>query len=71
MRLEDYPTEPRYSATVLKSEEITEQGSKVEVRELVLEVDKHEFDFDIGLIMDPDGGRSDRDGRFGLPERLD
>ncbi|MDH3440708.1 MAG: FAD-binding oxidoreductase [Gammaproteobacteria bacterium] len=48
MRLEDYPTEPRYSATVLKSEEITDEGSKVEVRELVLEVDKHEFDFDIG-----------------------
>ena len=40
MRLEDYPTEPRYSATVLRSEEITEEGTDVEVRELVLEVDK-------------------------------
>ena len=48
MRLEDYPTEPRYPATVLKSEEITEEGSGVEVRELVLEVDGHEFDFEIG-----------------------
>jgi len=48
MRLEDYPTEPRYSATVVKSEEITEEGSAVEVRELVLEVDGHEFDFEIG-----------------------
>ena len=48
MRLEDYPTEPRYSATVLRSEEITEEGTDVEVRELVLEVDKSDFDFGIG-----------------------
>ena len=48
MRLEDYPTEPRYSATVLKSEPITEDGADVEVRELVLEVDRPEFHFDIG-----------------------
>ena len=48
MRLEDYPTEPRYSATVLRSEEITEEGSDVEVRELVLAVDKSAFDFEIG-----------------------
>jgi len=48
MRLEDYPTEPRYSAAVLSTEEITEEGSDVEVRELVLEVEDHEFDFDVG-----------------------
>ena len=48
MRLEDYPTEPRYTATVRSSEEITEEGSEVEVRELVLEVDKDTFDFEIG-----------------------
>jgi ferredoxin--NADP+ reductase len=48
MRLEDYPTEPRYEATVLRSEEITEEGTDVEVRELVLEVDKRDFDFEIG-----------------------
>jgi ferredoxin--NADP+ reductase len=48
MRLEDYPTEPRYMATVRQSEEITEEGSDVEVRELVLEVDKDSFDFEIG-----------------------
>jgi ferredoxin--NADP+ reductase len=48
MQLDDYPTEPRYTATVLKSEEITEAGAEVEVRELVLEVDKHDFDFEIG-----------------------
>ena len=48
MRLEDYPTEPRFTATVLKSEEITDEGADVEVRELVLEVEKQEFDFEIG-----------------------
>jgi ferredoxin--NADP+ reductase len=48
MRLEDYPTEPRYNATVMSTEEITEEGADVEVRELVLEVDKERFDFEIG-----------------------
>jgi ferredoxin--NADP+ reductase len=48
MRLQDYPTEPSYSATVLSSEAITEEGSDVEVRELVMEVDQHDFDFEIG-----------------------
>ena len=48
MRLEDYPKEPRFSATVLKSEPINEEGADVEVRELVLEVDRPEFHFDIG-----------------------
>ena len=48
MRLEDYPTEPRYTARVLRTEDITEDGSDTEVRELVLEVDKHKFDFEVG-----------------------
>jgi len=48
MRLEDYPKEPRFSATVLKSEPINEESADVEVRELVLEVDRPEFHFDIG-----------------------
>jgi ferredoxin--NADP+ reductase len=48
MRLEDYPTEPRYTATVLSSEPITEQGSEVEVRELVMEVKEHDFNFQLG-----------------------
>jgi ferredoxin--NADP+ reductase len=48
MRLEDYPTEPRFTATVLRSEEITDEGADAEVRELVLEVDRHAFDFEIG-----------------------
>jgi len=48
MRLEDYPMEPRFTATVLSTEEITEEGSEAEVREIVLEVDEHKFDFDVG-----------------------
>ena len=48
MRLEDYPKEPRYSATVLSTERITGEGADAEVRELVLEVDRTEFNFDIG-----------------------
>ena len=48
MRLEDYPTEPRFAATVRRSEPITEDNADVEVRELVLEVTDHAFDFEIG-----------------------
>jgi ferredoxin--NADP+ reductase len=48
MRLEDYPTEPQFVATVLSSEAITEEGAEAEVRELILEIEKHEFDFEIG-----------------------
>lgn len=48
MRLEDYPTEPRFTARVLSTERITEEGSDAEVRELVLEVEQHQFNFEIG-----------------------
>jgi len=48
MRIEDYPTEPHFNATILSTERITEELSDVEVRELVLEVDDHEFNFEIG-----------------------
>ena len=48
MRLDDYPKEPRFSATVLKYEPINDEGADVEIRELVLEVDRPEFQFDIG-----------------------
>ena len=48
MRLENYPTEPRFTATVLSTEKITDEGSDAEVRELVLEVHEHKFDFKIG-----------------------
>jgi len=48
MRLEDYPTEPRFTATVLSTERITDETADVEVRELLLEVDVHQFNFEIG-----------------------
>ena len=48
MHLEDYPTEPRFNATVLRTERITEDGADAEVRELVLEVHEHDFNFKIG-----------------------
>lgn len=48
MRLDDYPTEPRFTATVRSSERITDDSSDVEVRELVLEVDEQRFDYEIG-----------------------
>ena len=48
MRLEDYPQDPRFAATVLKTEKITDEGADAEVRELVLEVDRDEFSFEIG-----------------------
>ena len=62
MRLEDYPTEPRFSATVLSTEEITGEGADVEVRELVLEVDKRVFDFEIGQSI---GVLVEGSGEFG------
>lgn len=51
MRLEDYPTEPRYDATILSTERITDAAANVEVRELVLEIDQHHFDFEIGQCV--------------------
>jgi ferredoxin--NADP+ reductase len=48
MRLDDYPTEPSYTARVLSTERLTEEGADVEVRELVMEVENHDFNFEIG-----------------------
>jgi ferredoxin--NADP+ reductase len=64
MRLEDYPKEPQYTATVLKTEPITEEGADVEVRELVLEVDKPGFEFEIGQSI---GVLVEGDPAFGSP----
>ncbi|MBT8445238.1 MAG: ferredoxin-NADP reductase, partial [Gammaproteobacteria bacterium] len=51
MRLEDYPTQPRFTATVLSTERITDKAADVEVRELVLEVEQHKFDFEVGQCI--------------------
>jgi len=46
-RLEDYETQPRHQARVLSSERITPQESDEEVRELVLEVDRADFPYEV------------------------
>jgi len=48
MRIEDYPTEPRFTATVMSCERITDELSSIDVRELVLQVEEHKFNFEIG-----------------------
>jgi len=48
MRLDDYPMEPSYTATVLRSERITDDDAEAEVRELVLAIDDQDFNFEIG-----------------------
>lgn len=64
MRLEDYPKDPRFTATVLKTEPITEKDADVEVRELVLEVDKPGFAFEVGQSI---GVLVEGDPAFGRP----
>lgn len=55
MRLEDYDTGTTYTARVLSSERITPAASPVEVREIVLEVDRENFEYrpgqSIGVIV--------------------
>jgi ferredoxin--NADP+ reductase len=46
--LEEYDTSPRHRATVVSSERITPEASDVEVRELVLEIDRPDFGFELG-----------------------
>ena len=48
MRLEDYPTKPRFDALILRTEQITDESSDAEVRELILEIDQNQFDYEIG-----------------------
>ena len=48
MRLDDYETEKKYAATVRESVRITPEGSEVEIRNIVLDVDGRDFGFDVG-----------------------
>lgn len=48
MRLDDFDTETRYTATVVSSTRITPQESDEEVRELILEIDEPDFTYEIG-----------------------
>lgn len=46
--LEQYDTETRYRATVVSNERITPDASDEEVRELILEVDRADFPYQLG-----------------------
>lgn len=46
--VEDYDTEKRFQATVVSSERITPEASDVEVRELTLEIQKPNFELQLG-----------------------
>ena len=46
--LEDYDTEQRFEATVVSSDRITAEGSEAEVRELTLDIQKSDFEFQLG-----------------------
>ena len=48
MRLDDYDTDLRFAATVVTSERITSEESDEEVRELLLDIDRPEFSYQVG-----------------------
>jgi len=46
--LEDYDTEQRFQASLVSSERITTEASGIEVRELTLDIQKPDFEFQLG-----------------------
>jgi len=46
--LEDYDTEHRFQASLVSSERITTEASGIEVRELTLDIQKPDFEFQLG-----------------------
>jgi ferredoxin--NADP+ reductase len=48
MKLDDYSKEQQFDATVLSTERITPEDAEVEIRELILEVDREDFDYSAG-----------------------
>ncbi len=48
MKLDDYSKEKQYEATVLATERITPDDADVEIREIILEVDRPDFSFAAG-----------------------
>jgi ferredoxin--NADP+ reductase len=48
LRLDDYDTDQRFQAALVSSERITPPQSDEEVRELVLDIDRPEFRFEVG-----------------------
>ena len=51
MRLADYPVEPRYPATLLRSERLTDESSAEEVRELIIEIDAGRSVYEVGQTV--------------------
>lgn len=48
MRLDDYNKEERFDATVLSSERLTSEKADVEIREIVLEIERSDFHYHLG-----------------------
>ena len=46
--LDEFDTDPRFTAHVVENERITAEGAPAEVREIVLDVEREEFPFQIG-----------------------
>lgn len=51
MRLDEYDTKTRFQATVVSSHRITPEASDEEVREIVLDVDRPDFTFEVGQSL--------------------
>jgi ferredoxin--NADP+ reductase len=49
--LSDYDTGPHYHARVITNERLTPESAEEEVRELVLEVDRNDFAYDVGQAI--------------------
>ena len=47
-RLEEYDTKPQFEATLVSSERITSEASIAEVRELTLDIQQPDFEFQLG-----------------------
>jgi len=78
MRLDDYDTDTRFEAAVVSSERITPAESDEEVRELVLDVNRPDFSFQVGQsigVIAPGAGEMGQRHHFrlysvaDLPER--
>ena len=51
MRLADYPIDPRYRASLVSSERLTDESAAEEVRELVIRIDEGKPDYQVGHIV--------------------
>jgi ferredoxin--NADP+ reductase len=79
-RLEDYDTEKQFQAIVVSTERITPEASDVEVRELTLDIQQSDFEFQLGQsvgVISPGSKEFGQEHHFrlysvaDLPERGD